>query len=91
MAKKRAGTAPSKACPECGAKMHSRKVKCDVCGHVFVKAAKKRVVRKKGLKTQTVSSAPALGGSAFQNQLLKEKERLQKRLDAINTLLQSER
>ena len=89
MAKKGKGKAPTKTCPSCGAVMHSRKAKCDSCGHEFVPASRrKRVVRKKRPAARVARPA---GASTLRSQLLEERARLQRRLEAINLLLESEK
>ena len=76
MAKKKAAKkSPQKTCPKCGASVHVRKAVCD-CGHKFgaTTASKKKAAPKK--KTDKFSEA-----------LKAEREVLQRKIDAIDELL----
>ena len=80
MAKKK--RAPQKTCPKCKSKMHAAKRECPKCHYRF-KIAKRKVTPKKRAVAKT-SQAPNL-----KQQLKKERENLQKRIGAIDSLLKT--
>ena len=83
MAKKR--KAPSKLCPKCGKSIHPRSKTCKHCGNSVVSTRRKRSV------TKSVNSrkkpARTTGGANFITQLKSERNKLVKRLDAIDAVL----
>ena len=83
MAKKKR-PAPTKPCPKCKTKLHARRMTCSKCGYDFP-ASKKKVTRRKKVsqKRTTVGN-----NSDVQSVLREEKKRLEKRLEAVNSLLE---
>ena len=77
--KKTTRKGPQKKCPKCGTKVHARKNQCDKCDYSFLDSRKKKAAGKKF----------ALGlGRDVRTLLLQEREKLQKRIDAIDVLLE---
>ena len=81
MAKKKAAPAPKKkrgykSCPSCGKQIGARSAKCKLCGA--------RIAPKKPNTPQKAKTA-----KGFLSQLQTEKATLQKKIDAIDTLLKS--
>jgi len=80
--KKAARTAPTKDCPKCGAKVHTRKAVCDKCGHKF--AAKPKAAPKK----KTKAAAPKKTAQPTLLDALKaERSNLEQRISKIDDLL----
>jgi len=83
MAKKKR-QAPTKPCPKCKTKLHARRMTCSKCGYNFPASKKKATLIKKASQTRTTAGT----NSDVQSVLRGEKKRLEKRLDAINSLLE---
>ena len=82
--KKKTGTpgGPQKTCPKCNTTLHAAKVRCE-CGHKF------RKKKKAAGKTATSVTAVTAGNASDVKPVLRdERKRLEKRLAAINTLLE---
>ncbi len=80
------GRTPSKKCPECGAEVHTRRKQCD-CGYIFVSKSQ-QAAQASGSKPGPKPRAAA--AVSLKEQLKQERAKLQKRLQAIETLLEPE-
>lgn len=89
MPKKKRGV-PKKECPKCGKRVHARRNECD-CGYAFVKAAARKVAKKKAARRVKPEKivGPAKRRTAGLKQLLKkEMEGTQSVVDSIKTVLE---
>jgi hypothetical protein len=85
--KKTAKKAPTKECPKCGAKVHTRKAVCD-CGHKFAAKAKPKAAPKK--KAAKKAAAPKKTPQPTLVDALKaERKNLERRISKVDDLLQT--